>query len=162
MTSNEKEKLYQAIGYHNAQTDLTVPEAYEATKLDFSLGSLEIGVFDDTTPAMRTITKMTLLTVSVHLAQRPAANAIKLNVGMKELKVTGIANDNEEPPQFVHSLLSYNTNLLDLSFETNPLDKSCDQRVRMSSRPLEIIYHYATINELLKVAASEGEVNLSE
>lgn len=163
MTPAEKEKLYSAIGYHDAQTDLTVPESYEATKLKFSLGSLEIGIFDDTTPEMRTIMKMSLLEVSANLAQRPAANAIKLTVGMKELKVTGVATkDNAVPPQFVQSLLSHNTNLLDIFFETNPIDKSCDQRVKISSRPLQVTYHYATINELLKVVASEDEVNLSE
>lgn len=163
MTPAEKEKLFQAIGYHNVQTDLSVPEGFEATKLKFSLGSLEIGIYDDTTPAMRTIMKMSLLQVSANLAQRPAANAIKLTVGMKELKVTGFAiNDNEEPPEFVQSLLSHNTNLLDVFFETNPIDKSCDQRVRISSRPLQITYHYATINELLKVVAAEDQVNLSE
>ncbi|KAL5288954.1 hypothetical protein ACFFRR_009268 [Megaselia abdita] len=163
MTPAEKEKLYQAIGYHDVQTDLTVPEGYEATKLKFSLGSLEIGIYDDTTPAMRTIMKMSLLQVSANLAQRPAANAIKLTAGIKELKVTGFAdNVNEEPPEFVQSLLAQNTNLLDIFFETNPIDKSCDQRVRISSRPLQVTYHYATINELMKVVASEDEVNLSE
>lgn len=163
MTPAEKEKLFQAIGYHEVQTDLSVPEAYEATKLNFSLGALEIGIYDDTTPAMRTIMKMSLLQVSANLAQRPAANGIKLIAGMKELKVTGLAiNDKEEPPEFVQSMLSHNTNLLDVFFEKNPIDKACDQRVRISSRPLQITYHYATINELLKVVASEDEVNLSE
>lgn len=163
MTPAEKEKLYKAIGYHEVQTDLTVPEAFEATKVKFTLGSLEIGIYDDTTPQMRTITKMSLLKVSANLAQRPAANAIQLTAGIKELKVTGVSNsDKDPPPEFVQSLLSENSNLLDIFFETNPLDKSCDQRVKVSSRPLQITYHYVTINELSKVFASEHEVNLSE
>ncbi len=31
------------------------------------------------------------------------------------------------------------------SFETNPLDGKCDQRIRMSVQPLEIIYHAVSI-----------------
>ncbi|KAL0186430.1 hypothetical protein M9458_018100, partial [Cirrhinus mrigala] len=32
------------------------------------------------------------------------------------------------------------TSLLNLMFETNPLDASADQRLRIESQPLEIIY----------------------
>ena len=35
--------------------------------------------------------------------------------------------------------------LLDLMFETNPLDGSCDQKVVLNSRPLEIIYDAVSI-----------------
>lgn len=163
MTPAEKEKLYAAIGYHTTQADLTVPETFEATKLHFALGVLEIGIFDDTTPEMRTIMKMSLLQVTANLAQRPAANAMKLTAGIKELKVTGVSTEDiQEPPEFVQSLVSQGTNLLDIFFETNPIDKGCDQRVKVSSRPLQITYHYETINELMKVIASEDDVNLSE
>ena len=30
--------------------------------------------------------------------------------------------------------------LIDVLFETNPLDQSCDARVRVNARPLQIIY----------------------
>ncbi len=35
--------------------------------------------------------------------------------------------------------------LLDLMFETNPLDGKCDQRVSLNARPLEIIYDAVSI-----------------
>lgn len=41
--------------------------------------------------------------------------------------------------------------LLDLKFETNPLDGKCDQRVTLNARPLEIIYN-AVSNQMYSSA----------
>lgn len=46
----------------------------------------------------------------------------RLNVSMKELKVTGFKKDNHIPTIIESQLLDQN-NLLSISFETNPLDK---------------------------------------
>ena len=39
--------------------------------------------------------------------------------------------------------------LLDVQFETNPLDGSCDQRVRVGARPLEIIYDAVSLKRCI-------------
>lgn len=45
-----------------------------------------------------------------------------------------------------------NISLLTVAFETNPLDNLCDTRVRINSRPLEIIYDAVSANyEYLKL-----------
>lgn len=54
-------------------------------------------------------------------------------------------------PQIIHSRLSHKSDsvLLDVEFETNPLDELCDQRLRVKARPLRVIYDAATVNSLM-------------
>ncbi|GLH17084.1 Vacuolar protein sorting-associated protein 13, partial [Gryllus bimaculatus] len=44
--------------------------------------------------------------------------------------------------------------LLDVLFELNPLDGKCDQRVQVSSRPLEIVYDAMSALKLADVFAA--------
>ena len=64
---------------------------------------------------------------------------------MRTFTVEGVPVDSNYTPMLVtpqtQDLLSTNIQtLLDLGFETNPLDGSCDQRVKLGARPLDIIY----------------------
>lgn len=55
-----------------------------------------------------------------------------------------------------------NTTLLDVAFETNPIDKMCDQRVHISSRPLQIIYDARTVIELTNLFKPPKDLNFSQ
>ena len=163
MTPQEKAKLFKAIGYHEAPVDLSMPETFEAIKLNFGLKSFEISIHDDTKDNIRTIMNFSVKNAIANISQRPSANALQLVVGMKEISVSGINNgDNDEVPILVKSLVSNTNNLLDVFFETNPLDKLCDKRVRMTARPLKITYHAETVNELTGIFNVDGDLNLSE
>lgn len=52
--------------------------------------------------------------------------------------------------------------LLDVMFETNPLDKKCDQRVCVVAQPLQIMYHAATIIQISDVFAPPKDVSLQQ
>ena len=52
-------------------------------------------------------------------------------------------------PQALMATEPQSQTLLDLSFETNPLDGSCDQRVRLGARPLDIIYDAVSLSYLI-------------
>lgn len=52
--------------------------------------------------------------------------------------------------------------LLDIMFETNPLDKQCDQRVYVTSRPLEFIYDAQTINKVIDVFTTPQNTVLTQ
>lgn len=53
-------------------------------------------------------------------------------------------------PQLVSSKLNESDSvLLDVMFETKPLDESCDQRLRVNARPLRVVYDAATVNSLM-------------
>lgn len=138
MTPAEKEKLYKAIGYEENAAEEDIPEHYEAITMNFKLIALEIGVYDDskslqsvssTTPidfkSMKNILLLNFSLATCNVKQRPAGNALSLTVGMKEMTLTGLKKDNFEPI-IIKSQITEESNLLDVFFETNPLDKVCN------------------------------------
>lgn len=80
---------------------------------------------------------------------------------MNELVLTGFEKDNLAPT-IIKSKISHESNLLDIFFETNPLDKECDQRIKVTARPLQVVYDAETILKLMKVFVPKQSVNLSE
>lgn len=83
MTSEEKAKLYQAIGYHEGGVDLQLPENYVAITAHFNLKMLDISVrneiIDPQTLAeeFKTILSLQVSGVSCELDQRPASSGLK-------------------------------------------------------------------------------------
>ncbi|XP_059226468.1 intermembrane lipid transfer protein Vps13 [Stomoxys calcitrans] len=168
MTPEEKKKLHKAIGYEDNMAPLQLPEHYEAVHMKFTLSSFEIGLYDDSVGpgamdyhSYQTIMLLKLNTTTCVVKQRPGANALSVCVGMNELILTGFEKDNMAPT-IIKSKISHESNLLDIFFETNPLDKECDQRVKVTARPLQIVYDAETILKLMKVFVPKQSVNLSE
>ncbi|KMY92020.1 vacuolar protein sorting-associated protein 13 [Drosophila simulans] len=170
MTSEEKEKMYRAIGYQENAKPTDLPESYEAIRMNFKLIALEVGLYKDesnssaSTKDFRDLPSLVLLNFSMATAlitQRPAAEAISINAGMRELKVTGLTR-NDYTPLLVESKITDEFNLLEVFFETNPLDKLCDQRVKVVARPLQITYDAPTILALINAFQTPGDVTLSK
>lgn len=172
MTPEEKAKMYKAIGYEENAKPGDVPESYVAMKMNFKLIALEIGLYQElrevdlkqgssfdyfNLPSI-ILLKFSMATASI--TQRPAAEAISLTAGMKELKMTGLTRENRTP-MLVQSITTDEFNLLDIFFETNPLDKECNQRVKVVARPLQIIYDAETILNLISIFQPPTNVNLS-
>lgn len=89
MTSDEKAKLYQAIGYHEGGVDLQLPEEYVALTMRFNLKLLEVCVRNEVTSSnallspdspntdLQTILSLQVKGVSCEVDQRPAASGLK-------------------------------------------------------------------------------------
>lgn len=137
MTPEEKEKLYQAIGYHEDGIDLQLPEEYIALTAHFNLKLLEVCVRnevthtslsklgqDEASDKLQTILSLQVSGVSCEVDQRPAASGLKLDLNMKEFTVFGY-KQKDFVPVVVKSILGQTTDnsLLDIAFEMNPLDK---------------------------------------
>lgn len=171
MTSEEKEKLYQAIGYHEEGVDLQLPEDYVAITAHFQLKLLEVCVRNEIASSpdvnasndLQTILSLQVSNVSCELDQRPSASGLKVDLNMKEFTVFGF-KQRDLVPVMVKSILSPSTDssLLKINFEMNPLDKKCDQRVDVSARPLQIVYDAETIIQLLQVFQMPKDANLTE
>lgn len=85
---------------------------------------------------------------------------------LREFTILGQVRDHFVPT-IVRSLLEdvagvRSETLLDISVELNPLDGQCDQRVHVSSRPLEIVYDAQTFIELLCIFKVSKESYLTE
>lgn len=86
MTSEEKAKLYQAIGYHEDGVDLQLPEDYVALTMRFNLKLLEVCVRNETTHSnstepinsvLQTVLSLQVKGVLCEVDQRPAASGLK-------------------------------------------------------------------------------------
>lgn len=156
MTPEEKQKLFRAIDYQENAAPAEYPVEFVAVDMNFVLHSLEVEVRDDACTIPRVLFAI-LQKVSAKFEQRPAGQAIKVNVSMQQFSVIGLKQGELLPKLAQTKSTSEDTSpsahgpLLDIMFETNPLDKQCDQRVYVTSRPLEFIYDAQTINKVIDV-----------
>ncbi|XP_049842368.1 LOW QUALITY PROTEIN: intermembrane lipid transfer protein Vps13-like [Schistocerca gregaria] len=159
MTPEEKAKLFRAIDYQENAAPPQYPVEFVELSAQFTLGSLQVEVRDDayTTPR---VMLADLAGVSVSLKRRPAAQALKVDVAVGQFTVFGL-DTGEQRPQLISStnLAGGKVALLDVLFETNPLDGRCDQRIHVSSRPLQVVYDASTINKLADVFKPPAESN---
>ncbi|XP_017018537.1 intermembrane lipid transfer protein Vps13 [Drosophila kikkawai] len=169
MTSEEKDKMYRAIGYQENVKPTDLPESYEAIKMNFKLIALEVGLYKEEKnghgefKGFHELPSLVLLKFSMATAaitQRPAAEALSITAGMRELKVTGLKSG-ENTPLLIESKITDEFNLLDVFFETNPLDKKCDQRVKVVARPLQIVFDAPTVVALITAFKRPEDVTLS-
>nr|XP_026496694.1 vacuolar protein sorting-associated protein 13 isoform X1 [Vanessa tameamea] len=146
MTADEKEKLFRAIDYQENTAPLHLPVEYVAVEGHFRLDRLQLSVNDSAE-----VLRACLETVAVDLQQRPSANALRVDVQMRAFTVTGKYQDNFEPQLVTSKEVTKGVNLLNVIFETNPLDGTCDQRVKVQARPLQIVYDAQTVIEIVNV-----------
>lgn len=172
MSADEKAKMFKAIGYEENAVPEYAPKEYVAIKMNFKLIAMDVGLYQDSVKGQRDtvfardfhdlppIIQLQFSMASALITQRPAASAISVTAGMKELKLTGVSRNNHTPI-LVESIISDEFNLLDIFFETNPMDEKCDQRIKVVARPLQIIYDAQTILTLLDTFQPPSDVNLS-
>ncbi|XP_053672745.1 intermembrane lipid transfer protein Vps13 [Anopheles nili] len=165
MTPAEKAKLFQAIGYQENDMPTELPEHYIAQILQFELNSLQVSIKSDLSDKEASILERVMLlelkNVVCGVQQRPSAAAMKASLEMQELTISGL-RQGEILPIMVKSQLEGSKTLLDVSFETNPEDKLCDQRVVVTSRPLQIVYDAETIIQLAKVFQTPRTATISQ
>ncbi|XP_041042655.1 vacuolar protein sorting-associated protein 13A isoform X2 [Carcharodon carcharias] len=162
MTPEEKAKLYTAIGYSETAVDPTMPKRYEAVKISVKLVSMSISIREESDKPE--IMKFAVIDLSTMLTQRPGAQAIKFEVMISTLEVTGLPQKIGKPALLSsRSVMTENEDiLLRIMFETNPLDERADQRLKVDSRPLEIVYDAITVNGLVDFFRPPTDVHLEE
>ncbi|GCC25095.1 hypothetical protein chiPu_0003500 [Chiloscyllium punctatum] len=162
MTPEEKAKLYAAIGYSEAVVDPTMPKRYEAVKLSVKLVSMSVSIREE--EDQPEIMKFAVIDLSMMMIQRPGAQAIKFEAMVSTLEVTGLPQNTDKPLLLSsRSALTENEDiLLRIMFETNPLDERADQRLKVESCPLEIVYDARTVNGLVDFFRPPTDVQLVE
>uniref|UniRef100_K7FYB4 Vacuolar protein sorting 13 homolog A n=1 Tax=Pelodiscus sinensis TaxID=13735 RepID=K7FYB4_PELSI len=162
MTLEEKAKLYAAIGYSETTVDPTLPKTYEAMKLSVKLLSMSISIREN--KEKPELIKFAVIDLSTLLTQRPGAKAIRFETKISMFEVTGMSQAKYIPcllsSRTIHS--ENNTSLLSIMFETNPLDEKADQKLRIESQPLEIIYDARTVNCLVDFFRPPKDVHLEQ
>nr|KAG5695914.1 hypothetical protein BaRGS_017352 [Batillaria attramentaria] len=112
------------------------------------------------------VLKLQLKDVYSAFGQRPAASAIQLDAKVDKMVVSGTPQKDFVPRMITsHSQTSEKDqvySLLTVSLETNPLDGKCDTRVKVTARPLEIIYDAQTVNKLASFFKPPESVQLKQ
>lgn len=176
MTSDEKQKLFSAIGYQEQATPLVLPKDFISMSFFFELNLLEIvirneyldlstmGTINDSLDIQdpNRVILLQLRKVRMEMEQRPAAQAINLNIRMGDMGVYGVEQQGHVPALVRSKTRNEADDQLVVKFETNPLDNSCDKSIGVRTRPLEIIYDGQTILQLINVFKPPQNVNLSK
>ncbi|XP_063044698.1 intermembrane lipid transfer protein VPS13C isoform X2 [Engraulis encrasicolus] len=157
LTSDEKEKLYTAIGYSGSSHNLALPKQYIAVVVSVKLTRTWI-TLRETEDAPETL-KVQVVELTTEISQRPGAQAIKLEAGLQHWYVTGL-QQRGVVPSIITSLGTNTSSLLSVRFEVNPEDSTADQLLYIQSQPVEIIYDAVTVNTLAEFFKPTKEVNL--
>ncbi|XP_064596167.1 intermembrane lipid transfer protein VPS13C-like [Liolophura sinensis] len=160
-TAEEKAKLYAAIGYQENEGDITLPKEFVAVRVVTKLNTVCLAIRDAKDSQ---IMKVQLTDVFTSFSQRPAASAVKVEAKMDKMTVFGSPQSGITPKMVLSQTKEANKvySLVDLLFETNPLDGACDTRINVNARPVEIIYDAVTVNSLADFFKPPEEVYLKQ
>uniref|UniRef100_A0A3B4A869 Uncharacterized protein n=1 Tax=Periophthalmus magnuspinnatus TaxID=409849 RepID=A0A3B4A869_9GOBI len=159
LTPAEKSKLYTAIGYSETAANPNLPKDFEDMMVNFHMEKLSVSIKDD--KDKNEIIRLTVGELQSQLTQRPGAQAIKY---LTLFEVTGLANQHPAPTLLSSrkAATGAGTPLLCILFETNPLDESANQRLHVTSQPLEIIYDATTVNGMAAFFRPPDDLELDE
>ncbi|CAF1245225.1 unnamed protein product [Adineta ricciae] len=174
MSPEEKNKLFEAIGYAGEDTSTsTYPEEYVDIDLAIRLKMLDVSIWSkvqENDTQFRVIARGVIPDTSLMFRRRPATDAIAVSVDLGSFQVFGISTNisqsellNENRPVLVRPSglsTSDQQKFLQVEFETNPLDKKSDYRVKVVSQSLEIKYNAPTINKLAECFEPDSSRNL--
>ncbi|XP_062245681.1 intermembrane lipid transfer protein VPS13C isoform X2 [Platichthys flesus] len=157
MTTDEKEKLYSAIGYSGSSHSLTLPKQYVAVVVSFQL--LRTSVTLRELPDVPEILKIQMIDLSTKISQRPGAQAIRVEAALEHWYVTGLLQQ-RAIPSLIASVGDSSSSLLNVVFELNPEESAADQLIRVQSQPVEIIYDALTVNSMVEFFQTGKGVDL--
>lgn len=73
----------------------------------------------------------------------------------------GLKQDNFIP-KLITSETDSKVGLLEIIFETNPLDETCDQKLHLVANPLKVIYDALTINKIIDIFKIPPDTSLDQ
>ncbi|KAL0119958.1 hypothetical protein PUN28_007968 [Cardiocondyla obscurior] len=161
MTPQEKEKLYRAIDYQENTAPAHYPETYEMIDTRFLLHGLQISLLD-MDKEHPCVLDLQLHGVRANFKSRPSANAIYVTTSISDMKLLGVTQNNNVPSLFNREHCSSDSVLLFVSYEKNPIDRLCGDRVIVKSRSVDIIYDAQTIVELIDMFKVQDSSTLNQ
>ncbi|XP_071565919.1 intermembrane lipid transfer protein Vps13 isoform X2 [Temnothorax nylanderi] len=161
MTPQEKEKLYRAIDYQETSAPAHYPEMYEMVDTRFLLHGLQISLLD-TDKEHPCILDLQLHGVRAGFKSRPSANAILVTASISDMKLLGVTQNGRVPSLFNPEHGSSDSALLSVSYEKNPIDRLCGDRVIVKSRSVDIIYDAQTILKLVDMFKVQDSSTLNQ
>ncbi|VEN38118.1 unnamed protein product [Callosobruchus maculatus] len=161
MTQEEKEKLYRAVGVSEDGKQVEIfPETYVSISCAFVLKSLELELKDEEIEVKRVLFT-TLNSVRCKVEMRPFNSGMKVLAQIDDFKTVGM----KQADDFIPKMITKTTGqkgLLEVTYEMNPIDMSCDQKIDVSTQPLKIIYDAETINKVVDIFKLPSDTSLDQ
>ncbi|KAG0723191.1 Vacuolar protein sorting-associated protein 13C [Chionoecetes opilio] len=161
MTEEEKQKLHDAIGYSDGGPPPSYPEDFVDILMKFLLKHLTVTVTDESVGGA-CVLQIKLEHVTSAVENRSGATALRVKSSVQSFIVEGYAVNGSLPRLVSSEIATGGAPLLAVMFETNPLDKSCDQRVKVLAQPLQIMYHAHTIIQITDLFAPPKDISLQQ
>ncbi|XP_031777535.1 vacuolar protein sorting-associated protein 13 isoform X3 [Nasonia vitripennis] len=162
MTPQEKEKLYRAIDYQENSVPAHYPETYEMIDTRFFLHGLQILLLD-TDKEHPEVLDLQFNGVKAGFKSRPSANAILVTASISDLKLLGVKQREQVPSLFNSDKeVGSENGLFSVSYEKNPLDKLCGDRIIVKSSSVHLVYDAQTIIELVKLFKVQNPSTLNQ
>ncbi|XP_023289292.1 vacuolar protein sorting-associated protein 13 isoform X2 [Orussus abietinus] len=161
MTPQEKEKLYRAIDYQENSAPAHYPETFVMVDTGFFLHGLQV-ILSDTDKEHPQVLNLECSGVRVEFKSRPSANALLASASISDLKLLGVKHEEKIPSLFSSNSGSSDGVLFAVSYEKNPLDKSCGDRVIVNSKSVQIVYDAQTIIELVNLFKIQNASTLNQ
>ncbi|XP_069851362.1 intermembrane lipid transfer protein VPS13C isoform X3 [Dipodomys merriami] len=159
MTSEEKDKLFTAIGYSESSYNLTLPKQYVAHIITLKLVSTSVIIRENKN--IPEILKIQIIGLGTQVSQRPGAQAMKVEAKLEHWYITGLRQQ-DIVPSLVASIGDTASSLLNIEFETNPENSPADQTLIVQSQPVEVIYDAKTINAVVEFFQSNKGLDLEQ
>ncbi|XP_020707369.2 intermembrane lipid transfer protein Vps13 isoform X2 [Athalia rosae] len=161
MTPQEKEKLYRAIDYQENSGTTHYPETYEDIDCRFFLHGLEVFVLD-TEKEYPQVLDLQFNGVQVGFKSRPSGSGIMATASINDLKLLGVRQQDTVPVLLTSEGGYSDAVLFAVTYEKNPIDKLCGDRVIVKARSVQVIYDAYTIIELVKVFRIQDTSTLNQ
>lgn len=152
LTPEEKEKLYQAIGYGTSET-VDFPLDFSAHLLSLTIKSIMFTITDDIKKEQ--VIEVALNDVITKLSHRPASSGVEMSASVDDLAIVGIQNRpliREETPEKAFYV----------EFVSNPVAEEYDIGIYMKTSPLHFIYDSLTINSLIEIFTKPDDISLEQ
>ncbi|XP_032870852.1 vacuolar protein sorting-associated protein 13C isoform X2 [Amblyraja radiata] len=159
LTTEEKTKLYTAIGYSESSHNLILPKEYVAHVMSFKLVTTSITIREE--PNVPEIVNVQIIDLSTSVFQRPGAQGLKVEARLHHWYVTGLKQQGIVP-SLLASLGGTESSLLNVCFEMNPEGSNADQLLNVQSQPVELIYDARTINSLVEFFQTNRGLDLEQ
>ncbi|XP_046738037.1 vacuolar protein sorting-associated protein 13 isoform X1 [Diprion similis] len=161
MTPQEKEKLYRAIDYQENSGLTHYPETYEDIDCRFFLHGLEVFVLD-TEKEFPQVLDLQFNGVQVGFKSRPSGNGMTATASINNLKLLGVRQQETVPVLLSSEEENSDSMLFAVTYEKNPIDKLCGDRVIIKSTSVQVVYDAHTIIELVSVFKVQDNSTLSQ
>lgn len=89
-------------------------------------------------------------------------SVFSLHMKIDNFHTVGMAQNDFIPEMITSDSHSDGKDLLQFTFETNPLDRHCDQMVIIHIQPLKVIYDAKTINKIYGFFVISPDTNLDQ